>query len=170
MSSHTLSVFGLAAALLTGCASSRVVEPAQNIASAVAAFQADLSNLQRATRELQQAQASLAAGNDTFRAVAADALDKMKADEALAEASGFDSMLKLLQTRADARLAAQISPPAAEAALPSVRLAIEELGIVTQMVKAIAKPPRTRDEIRFLADFAKQTNADLNALTQDKKP
>jgi hypothetical protein len=159
---------GVALCLLAGCASSRVVEPAQTIAKSVAAFQADLSNFQKATQQLQQGQATLATGNDVIRKSSAHALDQLQTAQALAEASTFEAMLKILQTQANTHLDALVSPPAAEAALASASLPIEQLGTATQMVQKIAKPPSTHAELQFLADFAKTTNADLSALENKK--
>jgi hypothetical protein len=156
----------VALGLLTGCASSRVVEPAQTIAKSVAAFQADLSNFQKATQQLQEGQATLATGNELIRKSSAHALDQLETAQALAEASSFDAMLKILQKQANTHLDALISPPAAEAALASASLPIEQLGTATRMVQKIARPPSTREELQFLADFARTTNADLSALEQ----
>lgn len=159
----------VALCLLTGCASSRVVEPAKSIARSVAAFQADLSNFQKATQQLQEGQATLATGNETIRKSSARALDQLQTAQALAEAATFDAMLKILQTQANTHLDALISPPAPEAALPFASLPIEQLGIATKTVQKIAKPPSKREELQFLADFAKATNADLSALENKKQ-
>ena len=155
--------------LLTGCASSRIAEPAQTIAKSIAAFQADLSNFQKATQQLQEGQASLATGNDVIRKSSAHALDQLQTAQALAEASSFEAVLKILQTQANTHLDALVSPPASEAALASASLPIGQLGTATQTVQKIAKPPSTREELKFLADFARTTNEDLSAL-EKKKP
>ena len=159
----------LAAGLLSGCASTRVTEPAGDIASAVAALQADLSKFQQSTRELQSNEAALAARNDRARAITIRTLDQIETRRALLDASSFAEMLDILRTRANAQVAEAITPSAAPAAPTSASMPVGKLGTVAAIAKKIAKPPKSNDELKFLLGFIKKTNEDLAALDKQQK-
>ena len=159
----------LAAALLSGCASSRVAAPAGDIANAVAALQADLSKFQQSTRELQANEAALARRNDGARATSMSALEQIETRRALLDTSSFAEMLDILQARANAHVAEAVAPSAVPAAPASASLPIGTLGAVAAIAKKIAKPPKSEDELKFLLGFIKQTNEDLAALSKKQK-
>ncbi len=159
----------LVVGLLSGCASSRVAEPAGHISKAVAAFQADLSKFQQTTRELQSNEAALAARNDRARAISTRTLEQIETRRALLDASSFAEMLDILRTRANAHVAAVIAPSVTPVAPASTSLPISKLGAVAAITKKIAKPPKSDDELKFLLGFIKKTNEDLAALGKEQK-
>jgi hypothetical protein len=163
-----LGCLGITAAFLAGCASERVAEPAGGIASAVAAFQADLSRFQDTTHELQADEANLAVGNDRQRQAATSALNQLQTEQALGEASGFSEMFTILQAQADTHVASLLSSPDTAMLPVSAALPLDKLGAVTKTVQTIAKPPKTRDDLDFLVKFATTTNDDLSALQKPK--
>lgn|SRR6187401_1079582 len=159
----------LVAGLLSGCASSRVAEPAADIATAVAALQADLSKFQQSTRELQSNEAALAARNDSARAISAGTLEQIETRRALLDTNSFAEMLEILQARANAHVAEAITPSATLAAPAQANMPIGKLGSVTAIAKRIARPPKSDDELKFLLGFIKKTNEDLAALGKPQK-
>lgn len=158
----------MAAALLSGCASSRVVAPAGDVANAVAAFQADLSKFQQDTRELQTNEAALSARNHGARVISLSSLEQIETRRALLDTNTFAEMLEILKARANARVAEAITPTAAPAAPASASMPIGKLGSVASIAKKIAKPPKSDAELKFLVDFIKKTNEDLAALNKPK--
>jgi TolA-binding protein len=160
----------LVAGLLTGCASTRVAAPAGEIGDAVATFQADLANFQDATQQLQGGEEILSSRNNLVRRLSAQALGQLQTEQALAEDRSFEEMLKTLQTQADAHVATLLAPPTADTPPTSADMPINQLSSVTTIVRGIAKPPGAKQQLQFLAEFAKTTNQDLNALQKGKQP
>jgi hypothetical protein len=154
----------LTTALLSGCASSRVVAPAADIADAVAAFQADLSQFQQSSREVQANEAALAARNDSSRAIYMSSLEQIETRRALLDTNSFAEMLEILQARANAHVAEALNPKAGPAAPASASMPVGKLGSVASITKKIARPPKSDAELKFLVDFIKKTNEDLAAL------
>jgi hypothetical protein len=165
-----LGCLSAAFVLSSGCAAQRVAAPAQSIASAVAAFQADLSRFQETTHTVQATEAFLAQGNDRQRQIALLALDQKRTEAALTQAPGFPEMLTILQTQANTRVAPLITPPQDTVGPASAAVPVEKLSTVTKLVQQIAKPPGTKENLQALVDFAKNTNADLSALEKEKTP
>jgi hypothetical protein len=154
----------LIAGLSGGCASSRVAQPAGEIATAVASLQTDLAKLQQSTRELQANEAALAARNFGAGAISRGALEQIETRQAVLDASSFAEMLEIFRTKANAHVAAQLAPPAPNEAPASASLPTAKLGAIASIVKKIAKPPSSKDGLKFLVEFVKKANDDLAAL------
>ncbi len=161
-----LPYVGLLVVLVSGCASDRVVQPAQTIDKSITAFQTQLSSFQTAVRALQSGEQGLIAANNVQRDHSLTATRRLQIAQDVSGAGSPTEAFKILQTQANAEVAALTAAPVSAATPGAVSLPVDQVGNVAKAVAALAKAPGTKADLEYLGNFAGSVNKDLSAPKQ----
>jgi outer membrane lipoprotein-sorting protein len=160
---RTIVVLTGAGLVLSACATERVVQPAKAVAQVVAGMQADLSRFDTQVKTLQSIEASLTAGNDIERDLAAASTGQIRTAWQVSQATNTTEAFKLLQQSADLEVAALFASPAPAASAVSASLPLDKLATVSSTLNQLSKPSGAKTDLQFLIKFGNQVNDDLSA-------
>jgi hypothetical protein len=158
----TLLNVALSGLLASGCASDRVVKPAQTIHTSAVLFQTQLTSFQATLKALQSAKQDWIAANNQQHDQSQRATRRLQITEDISEAGSPADVFKILQAQANADVAAMTAPPAAAPSAAPMSLPIDQVGSAAKAVGELAKAPGTKADIEFLRNFANSVNKDFS--------
>jgi hypothetical protein len=160
---NLLLSLGLSTMLACGCASDRVLQPAQTIHISATLFQTQLNSFQATLKALQSAKQEWIAANNLQRDHALTATRRLQITQDISEATGPTDVFRILRTQANAEVTAMTAAPPASPSAAPVSFPIDQVGSAAKTVGELAKAPGTKADLEFLTDFAKSVNKDLRA-------
>jgi len=149
--------------LTAGCASDRVVRPAQTIQTSISVFQTQLSLFQTSIKTLQSGEQSVIAANNVQRDRSLTETRRLQITQDVSEAGRPSEVFKTLQTQANVEVTAMTAAPVSAPKFAPVTLPVEQLASVANAVGQLAQPPGTKADLQYLGDFIMTINKDLSA-------